>query len=1000
MNNYKNRWLLYFMLIIGVVFSFSPFVLGAETDNEIISEIEELVGKVSYHDEIDDDIGIKLGDNLTEYSDSDNAYNWRMGEEQRMGLAFELEDGIDVSDADKNEAREWLKEEFNIEGTTLSEKEVNFISNGEGELIRVEVEFVIDGDLFGNAVHTITFEEDNFFNFIIEALYTNPVIQSELIRPVESDEDEILNLVSGQVYYLNRDPEGEAPWEINTEIRSGGGIATGLVRVNNLPFDDENIDDGFFTTPSTSESLTISIIAGLTGEFDPSSDIDGFTGYEDYHDSLDPVDSEGAEVGTTGEEFGAMNDMSRAFVGVVADGFGTNLDEHTSARYYFVFDTNDPTVIPLDDEGREEDEFDGSAFRYESRNPEIRIKIDDEEGSGIASDTPMDYYENTNIRYIRKDQLNNDDLEVIKGNDFDETDNIFSRADAGYMQTIDLDDRIEDGVRNDQQEAVFTPWGKSLDEGNYFVFVEVEDMAGNTGRKVFEIEIDQSKPRIHTPRLNDEVIGEGTIVGADELNLYFEVSGAKDVIYGIKYTGEDDNENNDWLIFGEFDLDYSRNEIENNLLETDNFPAEWKDGDEAKAGDYQIFILADEERIKYLNGDGEEEWEEIKEELEQLEDGEIHSIDENWNIEGTVINIDPSPREDEEKRAWEEWIEDSIEVDATIPVYQTGSIKYVPLDQFGRENADYRELEKDGGTRKNTAGDEPSGIDDLYQVRTPDPIFKLQVRNSSNIDTSDVNIYFLQRISRSEEDDEVGVRVRAGIIDHTVDDNSIHTIYFSPSLSLGEGRAGAYDIQLSIRDEFGNQLGGIEEVDRISDSNEFTTEADMEEMNGRIPNLFRIDTVEADIDFSIRSGQTLNTNESSAMEINLDPDSNFEPGNSLRIYINDALIVGPQEGEEEVKIWDREGKIYRAIDDHQYYEGPYADGDIDPNGFDVMTFNDTHRIILFSRRPFATGRNEIRVAVRTEEGEIAERSISFVAENYRDGFGFGRLLIRPTEDND
>ncbi|MCK8827525.1 hypothetical protein MWH25_07190 [Natroniella acetigena] len=1010
-NLFKNKLWLIIAVILGSIFIFNFYTLANENGYDdvyqlVTEEIPEILSEegISFDDGTDD----------VEVFDLDKRdgqlYDWQTDDDQVMVIRFEIDASkIDEEDeitdenvnAEEDNIEDWLNDDkFTFSGGAIpGDINLRDASLDEDEdVLTIYVGVEVTGNIFTREGIEVRFEEETLFRFIVTDLYSNPVISSNLIIPDEDDEDISMTVEHGEVYYLP-DP-GERTWDMITEFRSAGGIATGLIARNMDPLsssDDPTIENnGYFSTPATTE--TVSIDVGVTQDYDSFNDMleafkefdeDDFMGHfdvEDYEDEFDPQSS----------EFEAMVEqgMDVVFVAMLADGYATASDEYANARYYFVFDDASPTINLLQD-------------RYESRNPEIRVEIDDEDGSGIASESPMDYYENTNIRYIRRDQLGTDDRDRlddavghIEEEQFDIYDDIFSRDEARYMQVIDLEDRIEGSERNNPQEAVFTPWGEDLEEGNYFVFVEVEDMAGNPGRKVFEIEIDQSEPRIHTPRLNDEVIGEGTIVGADELNLYFEVSGVKDVIYGIRYTGEDGDKDNDWLIFGEFDLDYSRNEIENDFLADDNSNFPWMDGDEAKAGDYEIFILADEERIKYIEGIDDDDMKSVEEELEA---GEIYEIDGDLGGEAIIEvddqKIDIGSGRAEEKRAWEEWIDQNIEVDATIPEYQTGSIKYVPLDQFGREGADYRELETGDGTRMNTAGDEPDDIDDLYQVRTPDPIFRLQVRNSSNIDTSDVNIYFLQRISRSDDDDEVGVRVRAGIIDHTVDDDNIHTIYFSPSLSLGEGRAGAYDIQLSIRDEFGNQLGGIEELDRISEADEFDTEEGMDEINGRISNLFRIDTVEADIDFSIRSGQSLNTNESSAMEINLDPDSNFEPGDSLRIYINDALIVGPQEGEEEVKVWDREGELYRAVENSDYYEegAYYTDDSFDPDGFDIMTFNDMHRIILFSRRPFATGRNEIRVAVRTEEGEIAERSISFVAENYREGFGFGRLLI---QDND
>jgi hypothetical protein len=64
---------------------------------------------------------------------------------------------------------------------------------------------------------------------------------------------------------------------------------------------------------------------------------------------------------------------------------------------------------------------------------------------------------------------------------------------------------------------------------------------------------------------------------------------------------------------------------------------------------------------------------------------------------------------------------------------------------------------------------------------------------------------------------------------------------------------------------------------------------------------------------------------------------------------------------------------------------------IGSQNFEVISFNDWDRFILFAVYPLPSGKNEISVTVDDQRGNTTGNSVGFMIDNYREGFGFGRL---------
>ncbi|MGM0370253.1 MAG: InlB B-repeat-containing protein [Bacillota bacterium] len=211
---------------------------------------------------------------------------------------------------------------------------------------------------------------------------------------------------------------------------------------------------------------------------------------------------------------------------------------------------------------------------------------------------------------------------------------------------------------------------------------------------------------------------------------------------------------------------------------------------------------------------------------------------------------------------------------------------------------------------------------------TATPTFQVEITDRSQLGNLDIEI-----------DD-----VLAGVTKQRVtkeDGKRVNKITFTPNTPLSDGE---HSIKIDVEDKWGNP------ADEDGDS----------PYEKVFENVFETQNVAKGITFNINDGDRLSVKESSAIEVMLPTDKTLDK-TSLEVKINDKLVV------------DGKSKAIGSQD------------------FEVISFDDWDRFILFSVYPLPSGKNEISVTVDDQRGNTTGNSVGFMIDNYREGFGFGRL---------
>ncbi|MGM0502704.1 MAG: hypothetical protein ACQERJ_09245, partial [Bacillota bacterium] len=185
--------------------------------------------------------------------------------------------------------------------------------------------------------------------------------------------------------------------------------------------------------------------------------------------------------------------------------------------------------------------------------------------------------------------------------------------------------------------------------------------------------------------------------------------------------------------------------------------------------------------------------------------------------------------------------------------------------------------------------------------------------------------------------------ILAGIVKQrteTVDGERVNTIQFTPNTPLSDG---VHSIKIDVEDKWGNPL------DEGDDPYEETFD-----------NIFETQNVAKGITFNVNNGDRLSVKEASAIEITLPQDKNLDKS-TLEVKVNGKTVV---EGKDKAS----------GIQD-----------------FEIISFNDWDRFILFALQPLPRGKNEIVVTVDDQRGNTTGNDVTFTADLPREGFGFGRL---------
>ncbi|MGM0472364.1 MAG: InlB B-repeat-containing protein [Bacillota bacterium] len=215
---------------------------------------------------------------------------------------------------------------------------------------------------------------------------------------------------------------------------------------------------------------------------------------------------------------------------------------------------------------------------------------------------------------------------------------------------------------------------------------------------------------------------------------------------------------------------------------------------------------------------------------------------------------------------------------------------------------------------------EPDGDGSFGVLYTRTPVFQVTISDQSKLEDPDIDIGgFSAGVIKEETSEENGEKVSK--------------IQFTPNTPLDDGM---YSIQIDIEDKWGNL-----------ESKSYD-------------NIFEVQNVATDINFSIDPGDRLSIKEASAIEVSLPEDKDLDKS-TLQVEINGKVIIN--------------GKSKVA----------------DANDFEVIPFNDWDRFIIFAAYPLSVGRNELRVTVEDQVGNQTWNSVAFTVDNYREGFGFGRL---------
>ncbi|GAB6099430.1 hypothetical protein JCM16358_13090 [Halanaerocella petrolearia] len=774
---------------------------------------------------------------------------------------------------------------------------------------------------------------NQFTTINIEPEYRQPTIESELIDHSDID----LGILNSQnVYYV-------PPDSVDGDY--------GNIIANALPVDTTTIK---YRTDLMAHPKTYASKVGLQLDNQPrqtvnfsdplaageNTDLWGIDITEDVEDELSSLESNG--------------NLNFRVVRVIAWRDGAK--EYTTHTYYFVRDANDPPTIKVRsvDQGGYGDSFD----TYRSRRPQLKAKIKDSIAGIESTDDIIVKY-----RRLQADETKNDlDNEEFKN--------------ANQMNILDLESRLASRKDNSLEQVVtFVPYNE-LGEGEYAVKITAKDKAGNmsdnddikSGNQpgLFYLEIDQTGPRINNVSVNNRTIDTQTLeaqpVSSDRLNMYFELYGAEDLIYGIKYL---DGDNSKWWVKKSAEVGY----VTKYLRTYFNGKYDKVDGENiyTQDGIYEIFIIADEEgltkdKVGQLydeNNNGTGDLSEISSSWSEISDSElINDAFDSTSYIGKLINEDVKDK----RRTYAHF---KIEVDGTPPVYNENSLKY--YDNYPATDT-FEALV-----------DEPT---EPVEINQGQPVLEAVLENSSEIKREDIEIYF--------ENNRTGRKVSGVLIMPPEVTNRQHTIRFQPVVSISQGE---YNLSIKATDIFGN----------TTDTDTTTEKEDPKVFT----KTFKITTNNTgEFDFSIEDGDRLNINQSSALRIGITNDS-LEPSNSLKILVNGAVIV--EQGQlikdkdaeidsgnrykEDTKYLDGDGDgtLYHQDDDETPY---YQEENYDEKGFDVLFFgSEKRRIVIFARQPLPSGRNKVTVEVVDNNGVRISDSVEFMVDNYRHGFGFGRLLI-------
>lgn len=742
--------------------------------------------------------------------------------------------------------------------------------------------------------------------------------------------EEFGTLIPNKVYYI---PEGEDPTKKNDigDLRIRAGNVQTELNPKEFRVSGQGHSDG-----SGVEETTENII--------PMSDYSWLTNLNQIDDSLDTDLGSEWEIEST--PLDNVN-ISQGFLAVKLEvtAEGQDLSQELNRPvYYFVNDNDKPEIQVINASGTEDET---SFDTFSTRRPQLKARIFDEI-SGIESG------EDVTIKYrpLRVGE-SKENLKTVANVNFGDEDSGVER-----MDVISLSEH-NDG----EQTAIFVPY-RELDEGEYVVKITAEDQAGNSSEDnenapfVFYLNIDQTGATINNVSVNNRTIDTTTTeeqpVSANSLELYFEAYGIEDLIYGIRHEGD-----SQWFITNLTDVSYitqyERVDFLNHTGISDN---PYNDNGAAKNGVYEIFIIADEEGIPD-NDMAELEIALNNNEYGFIEDSSIidDSLDEfdSGSIIGNLIyQAEQASSADDTLRVGRRtYVTFKVEVDGNPPEYQADSLYYY----------------KSYPNERNVLDDSGEDTTKIYQGQ---PVFEMTLVNASEINRNDIEITFF-----NQDNNQIlaGDVIVPPIVSEDSDGNTIHTIYFQPVIALTNG---VYTLEVKASDEFGNTT--------VEDQILF---ADLFEI---------ISSSEGRLQFSITDGERLNINQSSALEINI-TETNLNPSEYLRIEVNGAVIVEDGQIVDDRSLASDDDNRYRdenyldtaTADKDQYY---YESSNYQADGFDVLFFNNKRRIIIFSRLPLPSGRNEVEVEVIDEQTRtIVTDSVEFMVDNYRQGFGFGRLLV-------
>ncbi|AGB42279.1 hypothetical protein Halha_2405 [Halobacteroides halobius DSM 5150] len=225
------------------------------------------------------------------------------------------------------------------------------------------------------------------------------------------------------------------------------------------------------------------------------------------------------------------------------------------------------------------------------------------------------------------------------------------------------------------------------------------------------------------------------------------------------------------------------------------------------------------------------------------------------------------------------------------------------------------------------------GVTSFGVFYTGKPVFETTIKDISQVTDDSITV-------------QIG-KIRGSIFSYEskeVDGTKKHTIRFMPTIPLKDG---VHNVKIIAKDIKGNK-----------DTATFT-------------DLFETRNTAKGIKFNLADkDHRLNINNSSAIEIILPTDVQVNLA-TLKIKVNGELVVNNG---------DRIESPTNASRDYTVLFFPSK--------------KEMERILLFARRPLPDGpNNKIIVEVEDAYGNPKGNQINFTVEDYRNGFGFGRLLI-------